>query len=354
MAQYKYRIVAEKLLSDIHSGKYQPGVPVPSSRELSAMFSVSQLTAVKALAYLAKKRALVHYSGKNYCVSHKNEENAFRFITLLFRPVSLNGPEFYGNKIISGITNEAASALISCCLLSSAVQYQAVGTRQSAEMIRKEVQSLGKQNIGIVADYFIPDEILADLSESTGLPIAVVGRNSELPFINSVVLDVVPAYREMYHTLKRLGYEAFICCLYDDSRDEYMQQLEFFSGLSRQEQNMRIIYEYNVNPRWRLRDDFNKALNDFRGKRIAVILASDYEGRWMLTYLKSIGLNCPEDVGVVSFYNTIIATGTSPHLTGVAASPELLGKTAVEAVITKSSRFIQHKIPTQFIFGETI
>ena len=101
-------MIAEKICADIKSGELVPGMSVPSSRELAETFEVSQLTAIHALKYLVQKGVLLHKPGKNYSVARKEDTqtNACRFLTLLFRYISTKGPEFYGNRIISGIMNE--------------------------------------------------------------------------------------------------------------------------------------------------------------------------------------------------------------------------------------------------------
>ena len=355
MAQYKYRTLADKILADIESGRYPPGVPVPSSRELTTMFSVSQLTAVRALAYLARKGVLQHYQGRNYCVANSANQGSCRFITLLFRPISGNGREFYGNKIISGISSCAFSAMASCYFSSAATQYFRSQSPQFEEIIKREVFALGPLNIGVIADYFIPDEVLKEISMTSRLPIVVIGRRSQLPYVNSVVLDVVPAYTEMMSTLKRLGYNAFICCLYDNPlRDEHIQQKKFFRKIAGNEESMAIIEKCDDKSTLTLYEEISAYLQRFRNKRIAVILASDHEAQRMIHFLHFKGLKPQEDVGVVSFYNTRIATESTPVLSSIAVAPEELGKTAAGLILSGSHHSQILQIPMSFEFGGSV
>ena len=114
MAKFQYRTIAEKILVDIKKEILLPGMNVPSSRDLSRIYGVSQLTAVHALNFLAKRGVLLHKPGSNYTVSRKmeNAQDQYQFLTLLFRHISTDTPEFYGNRIIAGITHEAASSSI--------------------------------------------------------------------------------------------------------------------------------------------------------------------------------------------------------------------------------------------------
>ena len=96
------------------------------------------------------------------------------------------------------------------------------------------------------------------------------------------------------------------------------------------------------------------ALAQFSGKRIAVIAASDYIARNVIDMLHELNLKVPEQVGVVSFYGTRLATDYPPKLSCISIRPENLGKAAADLLISKDTRYGVHEIPMEFMFGETI
>ena len=354
MAKFQYKMIAQKIQAEIRTGALQPGMPVPSSRDLSNIYKVSHITAVHALKYLAGQGILLHKQGKNYVVSRKleNTQNNYRFLTLLFRHISSEGAEFYGNRIIAGITREAAFASIGSHLSANAAKTIFLHQHDFSSTL-DEALMLPKQNIGFIADFYIPDEILEEISLQTNLPIVVIGRVCKLPNVHSVVLDPLPVYRDLLGTLKRMGYNAFICCENKDNRHEILQQHCFFQELQEKE-NAKEIVEYNQVPEIQQRSLLHTAIDAFQGKRIAIFAASDSIARRVIQQLNELNLKVPEQIGVVGFYGTRLATEKSPKLSCLSVNPTDLGKIAADLLILGDTRYRVHEIPMSFVFGETI
>ena len=313
MAKFPYRRIAEKILADIQKEILLPGMNVPSSRELSRTYNVSQITANHALKFLARRGILLHKPGSCYSVSRKMENagNRYSFLTLLFRHISTDTPEFYGNRIIAGITREAAASSIGSLLSVNAAKTISARAGDFSSTL-EEALMVPKQNIGFIADYFVPDEILEEIRYQTGLPVVVIGRVSDLSDVHSVVMNPLPAYNTMLGILKRMGYDAFICC--EDihpARYEAGQQHLFYQKLTEQE-NARNLTEFNQVPVVREKGLLRDAVAAFPGKRIAVLASSDYIARNIIALLKEMDLEVPRQIGVVSFYGTRIATDFSP------------------------------------------
>lgn len=355
MAKFQYRMIADKILADMKSGKLLPGMPAPSSRELCRSYNVSQVTAVHALTYLAQRGFLLHKPGQNYYISRKSDDfqNKNRFLTLLFRHISTGNIEYYGNQIIAGIMHEAAIAAVGTYFSPSAAQTIYAHKTDFSQTL-EEALSLPRQNIGFIADYQIPDEILEEIRTETGLPIVVIGRQSSLPDVRSVVLDVYPGYKFTLQTLKRLGYNAFVCCeSHVLTHYEGAQQHLFFKELSEQEKT--IIYPAFTNfVSSRQNELLRKALNTFSGSRTAILATTDTVARSIVNNLKNMGIKVPEDAGVVGFYGTRQATEYSPKLCCLSIQPELLGRTAVQLLLSQENHNTLNKLPMDFVFGETI
>ena len=355
MAKFQYKMIAEKILADIKKEVLLPGMNVPSSRDLSRIYNVSQITAIHALNFLAKRGILLHKPGKNYMVSRKleNAGDSYRFLTLLFRHISTGSAEFYGNRIISGITREAAFSSIGSHLSANAAKTIYLGQQNFASTL-EEALMLPKQNIGFIADYYIPDEILEEISSQTRLPIVVIGRVSKLPNVHSVVLNPLPVYHAMLDNLKRMGYNAFICCERGDlTRHECLLQHRFFQEL--QESGIAAdMVQFGQMPYVQQQNLLRKAIDDFQGKRIALLTASDRVARNVIDQLKELELKVPDQIGVIGFYGTRLATEYSPRLSCLSVHPEDLGKIAADLLIAQDLRFKVHEITMDFVFGETI
>ena len=355
MAKFYYRMIAEKICADIKSGELVPGMPIPSSRELAERFEVSQLTAIHALKHLVQKGILLHKPGKNYSVARKEDtqKNACRFLTLLFRYISTKGPEFYGNRIISGIMDEIGLSSVGTYFCASPAHIIRSQTTDFSAVL-EEALMLPKQNIGFVADYFIPDKIIEEIIFKTRLPVVVIGRKSQLSNVHSVVLNTLPGYRFLYKTLKRLGYDGFICCeTYDVMRDECLQQQMFFQELALTEKTVSIP-QFNAISSVRQGELLRHALKQLAGKRVAILSPSDYSARKIIEFLEEENLKVPEQIGVTGFYGTRIATDFSPTLCCLSVLPEQLGKTAARLLLSNDTHYQIHEIPMDFVFGKTV
>ena len=182
----------------------------------------------------------------------------------------------------------------------------------------------------------------------------VIGRASKLTNVHSVVMDALPAYHTMLDILKRMGYNAFICC--EDihpARYEANQQHQFYQKLVEQENALNIV-DFNQVPLVQEKGLLRDALAKFPGKRVAILGASDYISRNIILLLQEMNLDVPRQIGVVSFYGSRIATDFSPKLSSISIRPEDLGKVAADLLISHDTKYRVHKIPMEFVFGETI
>ena len=348
-------MIADKIAADIKSENLPPGMPVPSSRELSRTFGVSQVTAVHALNFLAKRGLLRHKPGQNYYVSRKvdDPQNSCRFISMLFRYISTKGPEFYGNRIISGIMNEGAVSSVGTYFTAYA-QLTMRNNKNDFSRILDEALSLPNRNIGFIADFYIPDEIIEEIVCETRLPAVVIGRVSKLDHVHSVVMNAIPSYRQLLQTLKRLGYDAFICCeSCEIQRHECLQQRQFFREIAEKEQVV-IIPDFNVIQPSVEQKLLRNAMQTMKNRRIAVLTPSDYMARLVMDIFKEMDLKVPEQIGVAGFYGTRISTDYSPRLCTLSIQPELLGKTAAQLLLSEDTRYQVHELPMEFVFGETV
>ena len=356
MAKYLYWMIADRVLADIKAGVLTPGMNAPSSRDLSKEFGVSQITALKALIHLARRGFLQHKSGQNYFVSHKAEsqQSKYQFLTLLFRHVSTSGPEFYGNSIISGIIQEASSAAVGIHFTANAARTIYLQKYDFSKTVEEALKLPREHNLGFIADYYIQDDILEKISLQTQLPIAVIGRESSLPNVHSVVLNALTSYRYLFNTLKRLGYEAFICCESGENlRYEFQQQHQFFQELEGQGSTA-VITEFNSLTsvqQWTL---IRRAMESLGKKHVAILATSDIMARSIIANLEEHGIGVPAQVGVVGFYGTRVATETQPRLSCLSVHPENMGKLAVKLLLSGDKRYQVHPIAMDFVFGETI
>ena len=75
----KYQQIKQNLLYEINNGKFQPGDKFYSEAELKRKYSVSGITAIKALQCLTNEGYLVRYQGKGTYVSKARRGKIVKF-----------------------------------------------------------------------------------------------------------------------------------------------------------------------------------------------------------------------------------------------------------------------------------
>lgn len=70
----KYESIKKEIIKNIVEGKFKPGEKIYTESQIKDLFSVSSITAVKALNELAKEGYIVRYQGKGSFVSRRKRE----------------------------------------------------------------------------------------------------------------------------------------------------------------------------------------------------------------------------------------------------------------------------------------
>jgi len=194
--------------------------------------------------------------------------------------------------------------------------------------------------------------VLAEIITETKLPLTVADRDSQLP-INTVVADIIPAYRTIMPTLMRLGYECFVGC--ESGHDFYCsrQQLQFYAEVAASHP-FQLIRNFNRISMTQGQKEVVEAVRSFAGRRVAIFAPSDQSARTILDFLAELDLKVPEFAGLVGYSGCRQATEYSPRLTSIQVKPELIGALAARFAISPPDRTDKHKIPLEFLFGETI
>ncbi|MDF2179184.1 histidine utilization repressor [Aliiglaciecola sp. CAU 1673] len=76
MATSKYQLIKQHILQGIESGQWASGDPVPSENQLSQLFSVSRMTARRALQELGEQGVLVRTQGAATCVASLKSQSS--------------------------------------------------------------------------------------------------------------------------------------------------------------------------------------------------------------------------------------------------------------------------------------
>ncbi|OQA79652.1 MAG: putative HTH-type transcriptional regulator YegW [Lentisphaerae bacterium ADurb.Bin242] len=348
-----YRRIAAAILSEVKDGTLGPGMPVPSIRELHRVHGVSHVTAIRALEFLSGKGVIVRHTGQNYSVSRKFEVKSpmVKSLGALFRHFSIRGMEEYYNELMSGAIREATASGLGVFFSPSAAELLRVNQSDFSRLVA-EAAAMAPSVVGFVADSRLPDETLAEIMAETRLPVVVTDRDSTLP-VNSVVCDILPAYRSLMPTLQRLGYECFVGCEsgYDTYRDRL--QLRFYEEIAAA-RPFRLVRNFDKISSTQMQTEVIAAVRSFGKRRTAIFAPSDQEARAILLRMNEAGLKIPEFAGLVGFYGCRQATEYSPRLTSIQVRPELIGELAARLAIAPPGRVEVCKVPMEFQFGETI
>lgn len=84
--QPKYLLIKNKLLEEIHSGKFKPGDRFYTESELKTKFSVSSITVLRAVNELVQERYLTRIQGKGTFLKKDAPKRDVKFTELLHSP----------------------------------------------------------------------------------------------------------------------------------------------------------------------------------------------------------------------------------------------------------------------------
>lgn len=190
---------------------------------------------------------------------------------------------------------------------------------------------------GIIILGSVEDEYLKKVV-SYGIPFIIVDHASFSINTDAVLTQNVPgAYMATQHLIenghKHIGFfgEKYLTLSFNERWTGYCEAMRKYSIPVNNEFCLTDSIEH-----YTLQNDYisiEKKLRDMKKMPTAWVCANDSAAILLITALKSLGLNVPEDVSVIGFDDIDISTIISPKLTTIRVEKELMGQYAVRSLL---------------------
>jgi DNA-binding LacI/PurR family transcriptional regulator len=332
-----YESVKQALTEAINSGHYQPGIRMPSTKELSRQMSVSLVTAHRALQELVTVGVLERTRGRGTYVveNHRDIRPRLRVGVLIDPEASL--ANLYHSQILEGMHRAAVEHRADLVLMGhdSDIRPDAHGY----VVINPTASELDDLAIRI----------------GTKAPIVVVGAQSDRQGVTSIDTDnqdlAWQAVNHLYHLgHRRIGFiiGEIGCSNCQDRREGFINACK---SLGIAEKNRPIIETDG----WQLKPDDKLKLNRMLGEDGLTAL---FAGNYYLTLdayqvAATMGLKVPQDLTVVGVDDPQSAAHLRPALTTLRQPLTHLGHAAI-AGISKYLGEEEHRLKSQTMRSELV
>lgn len=190
----------------------------------------------------------------------------------------------------------------------------------------KYIELLKRKNVDgiILASGFEQIEIIEELVNEQ-MPVAVVARDLPLPLINTVSNDDFHGGYEATNHLIKLGHEKIAII----ARDVWTNRVRL-KGYKKALNDNNITYEYPFRYIEESTVEWGKHMTtrylQSSDPPTAIFACNDLLALGAIQAAKAEGINVPDDLSVIGFDNTLIATIADPPLTTVAQPIKSMGK----------------------------
>jgi len=346
-----YQIIIDEIVSSINSKELPPGARIPSIRDIKEKYNVSQITALRVFKELTDSGYIRRKMGSGYYVSEiKINQKSDLIICCVHPPRDMTNKDNWGNRVICGIMQECIEYRMGMMYpaVTGVLRDGSVAPDGPAAMASGLAPIAGKA-AGILLDWrFTDGDIKKYIIPAVGnTPIVIVGRDSDLPVITVSLPNKEGATDAAKLSLKA-GYKDFIICKHFNSIFNHIRCDSFQEELIRAgipEENICIVDDVFISheSNAQVLDTIEKRIKSTSGK-ILLFASTDHIGRFVTDKLLEKGILFGRDAALISFNGMEIAYNFKPRLTTVAVSGELLGRTAVKALMQYGTASIKNYV----------
>jgi GntR family transcriptional regulator, arabinose operon transcriptional repressor len=327
----KYMQVKQEIQAWFHSGMMKPGDLMPSENELAERFGVSRQTVRQAFGELEGEGWLSRIQGKGTFVSapQTGPSESVRTVGLITTYIS----DYIFPHIVRGA--EAALRSKGYRLLLSSTDNDKLREREALEMM------LGQPLSGLIIEPTKSAEGNPNLDlylalEYRGIPYIML--NEQYPELDGPCLktdDVLGGALSVRHLLE-LGHERIAGFFKMDdiqgvNRLKGFRQAYREKGLAIQPE---LVVQYATEEKGtKPLEAAMQLLSREAGRPTAFVCYNDELAVQLMEIIRQSGLSVPEDVAVVGFDDSSLATATETKLTTLTHPKSLMGQEAVELLL---------------------
>jgi len=329
--EYLYHQLAEIIRKEISEAKYKPGDRLPSMDRLAAEYQVNKVTVRRALAELTADGLIYSIPAQGTYIAEpvapleKPSQNALLTVGLLSPVMVAGNTGFYHLELIEGVREELAKVHANLVLLP--VKY--------VKTDAKIVEMLTQANLDAVllVGHFDPPLLRRILSMP--LPSVLMDHVLRGISVDTILVDNQGGGYQAIQHLLALGHSKLAIIsgpigeVVTDDRLKGAYDALDDAGLP---QSTVQIIESNFT-----REGGFKAMAETLGDNHATgfFIMNDEMAAGALQAIHALtDLKVPRDISLVSFDDTTLATATHPPLTSVRVAKPMMGRIAVERILS--------------------
>ena len=318
-----YRQLAEELREQIKNGSIRPGDKLKSESEMISEYGVGRLTVRNALQLLVNEGDLVKVRGKGtFCAKKTAQADALNVEVLL----DMNDTYFipYHVRGISSVLSESKSNF----LISNTQDDDAVLCTLLEGIVKKGASGVIFQYTGLNCGTAFSERIeeLLNVLAKRNIPVIMLDGNFENAEVSCFYLNEKSGGMRAAEHLAAFGHRKCAMLGLQKHRDSRLRYEGFCEGLRVFGLSDPVPVEYSGN--WE-----DELLNAVKGGVTGVFVFNDDVALKAVLSLKKNGFRVPEDVSVIGFDDTYIATAYDPQLTTLTHPKEKMGRDAANLVL---------------------
>lgn len=320
-----YQQLAIILKEQINSGQIKPGEKLPSESEMIEYYRIGRLTVREALTQLVNENYVEKIQGKGtYCKQPPIKTNTINVDVMLDMSDTYFIP-YYIKSISEALSNNNANFIISdtkdsdteiCTMIDRVIN------KGSAGVILQPSHGL-EYNLPIIQEAF-------NRLRHAGIPYVMIDSVYENINASYLILDERLGGMLAYDFLNSLNHKN-IAVVYSRKYKDSMLRLNGFVDRMRSEDkyNSQSITLIEINDQ--LEDNLEKTLAIDKAPT-ALFCYNDETALRCLKKLNIMDIKVPEQISVLGFDDSLIASNSTPALTTIAHPKEIMGEFAVKGL----------------------
>ncbi len=328
MRPRKFDEVSGALETAIVLGELKPGDPLPSQSRLCERYAVSRSCLQKALEELTAKGLIESRPGKGVYVrgatKDSTKERRFKNVALIFHQefrLESDASDNFGLEMLWGAEEALREYGANCIIRKSS-------RAEGFERIVPELESIGAD--AFIMDREFDDAKLAPL-RALGVPVAVLGRLSALPFVSSSLPNLADGFLRAFARMadegrKSLAFVRHPGHYYAPEMDWALKQ----AGAARPSMSFESV-PLSCPLGAPGEGGVAGALERIFAKGAPEILAfaNDWQALSALELLAKRGVKVPEELSVLGCFDIAAGAKSKPALSTISLDARELGRRAV-------------------------
>ncbi|RED65007.1 GntR family transcriptional regulator [Cohnella lupini] len=333
----KYLQLKEEILSWIAGGRFRPGDKLPSENELAEQFSLSRQTVRQSIGELVQEGWLSREQGKGTFVSKQSAERRNSTVNRTVGVITTSISDYIFPSIVRGI--ESALKDKGYRLLLSSTDHRKDRERECLEMM------LSHAVCGLIVEPTKSAEGNPNFDnylaiEDHGIPMLMINESySDLESPSLRVDDDAGGMMAAKHLLE-LGHRTIAGFFKTDD----LQGVRRMKGFIRACREHHIPAESSSIVRYSTEDKAERPQAMLREMLLsdhpptAIVCYNDQLAVSLLDTIRELGLRIPEDLSMIGYDDSFLATATETKLTTIEHPKSALGEQAANLLIAQLER----------------